>query len=59
MAGEDGHAYRIELPEEIPEDSEIEITVHDGFRAEKQLIRKTGFLPTWPEETFCDGCFNS
>ena len=50
MAGEDGHAYRIELPEEMPEDSEIEITVHDGFRAEKQLIRKT--IPRW---TSCSG----
>ena len=50
MAGEDGHAYRIELSEEMPEDSEIEITVHDGFRAEKQLIRKT--IPRW---TSCSG----
>ena len=39
VAGEDGRAYRIELSEEMPEGSGIEVTVDDGFRAEKQLIR--------------------
>jgi len=45
VPGEDEHVYRIELSEEIPEGSQIEVTVHDGFRAEKQLIgngRMTG-----------------
>lgn len=36
---ENGHAYSIELPGTMPKGSSIEVTVDDGFRAEKQLIR--------------------
>ena len=34
-----GHAYSIELPGAMPKGSSIEVTVDDGFRTEKQLIR--------------------
>ena len=36
---ENGHGYSIELPGAMPKGSSIEVTVDDGFRAEKQLIR--------------------
>ena len=39
LPGEDGHAYSVELPGTMPKGSSIEVTVDDGFRAEKQLIR--------------------
>jgi hypothetical protein len=39
LPGEDGHAYSIELPGTMPKGSSIEVTVDDGFRTEKQLIR--------------------